>query len=318
MSSLSINPSLGNTAQPTTNSRELIEAVDSEDHKRVISLLENGANPNTLDSKGTPVLVTATKCAKILNTLLIFGADPNIVSKFRGAALHCSAFGVCINSANRQITNTLLLYNANPNLPDKNGKTPVHFAALSDDLETVQMLLRSEGSLNIQSSNGETPLLGAIMRKCQNVITPLLESQADPNLSSTSTTTLAQAIFQDDLNLVGTLLDHNADPNLLDKCKFSALHSAAKYGNKQIAELLLDRNADPNSTNTFGQTPLYYAAQHGWNKQKWQARQKVGRLLVSRGAKIDPTYHLYKSDQDSDPQHKTQSLNYLNTLQEKQ
>lgn len=56
-----------------------------------------------------------------------------------------------------------------------------------------------------------------------------------------------------------------SDINEGEKQNNSALHSACKVGNSEIAKILVENGADVNVINDKGRTPLIIAAFHGWS-----------------------------------------------------
>ena len=83
-----------------------------------------------------------------------------------------------------------------------------------------------------------------------------------------------------DLAKAQILLDRN--PNLISSKNsqgFTALHYAASYGYKEIAELLIARKSDVNAKTGTGDTPLHYAAAYGF--------KDIAELLLSNGADIN-------------------------------
>ena len=53
-----------------------------------------------------------------------------------------------------EIVNALLAHGANPNLGDEDGKTPLHYAAILDDLEVVKSLLANKANPFLQDRYG--------------------------------------------------------------------------------------------------------------------------------------------------------------------
>jgi hypothetical protein len=66
-----------------------------------------------------------------------------------------------------------------------------------------------------------------------------------------------------------------ADVSIKDNSGRTALHAAAKYGRKDVAELLIAKGADINAKDKEGRTPLYIAVCHDY---------KVAELLINKGA----------------------------------
>ena len=91
--------------------------------------------------------------------------------------------------------------------------------------------------------------------------------------------TLAAASEHGDVATARELLAAGADPNTLDADGWTPLHSALRFGHKEIAELLLDRGASTSAVNPDGWTPLMLAVR---NDQAANAR-----LLLEKGASVD-------------------------------
>ena len=71
----------------------------------------------------------------------------------------------------------------------------------------------------------------------------------------------------------------DADVDAKDKDGWSALHNAAYYGYKDVAELLIAKNADVNAKDKDGWTPLHNAAHHGY--------KDVAGLLIAKAADVN-------------------------------
>jgi ankyrin repeat protein len=51
----------------------------------------------------------------------------------------------------------LLEKGADPTAQDKDGKTPLHFASQSGNVEAIRLLLKKGADLTAQDKNGQTP-----------------------------------------------------------------------------------------------------------------------------------------------------------------
>ena len=79
---------------------------------------------------------------------------------------------------------------ANVDMPDEFGRTPLHFAAGTDNLALVTFLVTEAGAnVDAQTKAGETPLMKAIgMGKC-DIVDILLTNKADTTISTANNDT---------------------------------------------------------------------------------------------------------------------------------
>lgn len=169
--------------------------------------------------------------------LLDAGADPNApIGPDGETALHAAAAG---NSAGA--VELLLENEADPWLKDDRGRTPLHRAAESRNVETIGALCAYDDRLsNEKDSYGETPI--------------------------------ALALDERDARAVAALLAGGA--NISDALRYpeNLLQRAAGLGTGECIELLCDAGADPNELGTFGRPPLAYAT----NDEATEALLKKG------------------------------------------
>lgn len=90
-----------------------------------------------------------------------------------------------------------------------------------------------------------------------------------------------QAIESGDLEAVRKLIDSGFDVNFNIPATFgeSALTTAIKYKNREMAELLINKGADVNAVNIEGRTPLINAARSGV--------KEIVELLINNGADVN-------------------------------
>ncbi len=67
-------------------------------------------------------------------------------------------------------------------------------------------------------------------------------------------------------------------PLIAGNCKYTPLHYASIWNNKDIVELLIESNANVNVKDYLGYTPFSYALERG--------NQEIIQLLKEHGAKI--------------------------------
>ena len=147
----------------------------------------------------------------------------------------------------------------NPDLvsrKDKLGNTPLHIAALHNQVAIAALLLANDADVNAQTVHGETPLTLALLSfHHKEMLELLLTHGADPNAFNQGTP-LQRAIERDIPYDVELLLANGADPDL---GSWSAVHMAIMHGRTKILEILLDYGANPNTIDGAGHTPMYYA-----------------------------------------------------------
>ena len=108
-----MNDAQGNTA--------LQNAVISQSPEVVRALLVGGANPNTTNLQGYPVLMIAVTDAQ-----------------------------------SRDVAAALLEAKANVNAPDPNGKTPLHWAASSNRKDLMELLIKAIADVNRRDKSKKT------------------------------------------------------------------------------------------------------------------------------------------------------------------
>lgn len=132
-------------------------------------LLEQGADPNVQRNENiAPVLVGVSGSVECMRLMLEAGADVNRASEHNGeTALHAAA-----GSTNAEAVRLLLGHGANPNARTKpgmktyalwrdarvRGETPLHRAAAWGSSEVIQLLLNAGADPTIRDANKDTPL----------------------------------------------------------------------------------------------------------------------------------------------------------------
>ena len=89
-------------------------------------------------------------------------------------------------------------------------------------------------------------------------------------------------------DLAELLIARGADVGAPDEpARNTALHIAAQYGNVAVARVLLTRGANVNAANKYGRTSLHDAVSGLAGTSDLEGRLQVARLLLSRGADIN-------------------------------
>ena len=183
------------------------------------------------------------------------------------------------------VVRELLRLGANPNLCCHRGRSTLHRAIVSGDIQVVRILLEEPG-INLQTpdpaKDNYTPLMLAASLSHSDILQALLQkSNIDVNLHSGSYkhTALTLAAGNGEITIVRQLLSHpDIDVNKRNKwC--TPLTEAAVADFFPIVEMLLDHGADPELQEGLKHssgTPLNRAIDNGY--------VSIVRLLLQRGA----------------------------------
>lgn len=236
-------------------------------------------DPNLMWGNLTP-LCTALRLDygpeyKFMGMLLKNGVDLNIpirlvACEYTRRDTPQSSLMVAITSRDQHKICFLLRHGTLVNTPyDVGYEVSVLQHAIKDgaDVAIVTLLLNWKADPNSCTQYEQrTPLQLAIKRNNLDMIQVLLKHGADPNLVR-SRTCLQMAVDNGDLMLVKLLLDHRAEPDLVSReDEHTPLQTAARDGNKEIAELLLAHGANVNAPpfSNSGATALQFAAIGGY------------------------------------------------------
>ncbi|WP_417285083.1 ankyrin repeat domain-containing protein [Comamonas sp.] len=155
-------------------------ALVSDNASVMINLIFKGFDPNTLDSRGRPGLVSALHqdALKVFDVLLKSpGVKVNLASRQNETALMMA----CIKG-HLDLARQLIQRGADVN---REGWTPLHYAASADTpqtLDIVKLLLEESAYIDAASPNGTTPLMLAAQYSSEAVVNLLLKEGADLTL----------------------------------------------------------------------------------------------------------------------------------------
>jgi len=229
-------------------------------------LLASGADINTINSiQWSPLLAAACNTNKtMIKWLLANKAQEDIFS------------AICLGDTNR-VTEILKddssAINAECNGYDP-GSFPLHWTALKNQVVIAEMLLAHGANVNATDDSLGTPLHDAVAFGHYGqveMVRMLLAHGANINAKSNyGETPLHEAIWNQDLQMVTLLLNSNANVNAVmeaghaDDTRQTPLHYAAERGNLEIVKLLLAHGANPNvRDNYYRATPMEIAQQKG-------------------------------------------------------
>jgi ankyrin repeat protein len=155
---------------------------------------------------------------------------------------------------------------ANKDINEKNtaGKTYLHLAAQSGDLNLIRLLLSYQGiQLNPVDNQQRTPLFMAAYVRRPDVVEELLNHE-ETNVNHThqsGETLLMRFAYLGDWRIFNLLLNHrDIDVNRVNHDGDTAIFYSIWSGRYNAVELLLrQKNINVNCVNRQGQTPLYNA-----------------------------------------------------------
>ena len=112
-------------------------------------------------------------------------------------------------------------------LKDKNGNTAVHYAALNNDVQSIQALKQAGADMNVVNKAGDTALHNAVYYGKQDAAQGLIDSGAAVNIANKAgETALHNAAFKGNWNLMSMLRTAGADNT---KKNNNGLTAADKY-----------------------------------------------------------------------------------------
>ncbi|XP_069750947.1 ankyrin repeat and protein kinase domain-containing protein 1 [Narcine bancroftii] len=158
--------------------------------------------------------------------------------------------------------------------------TLMHLAVLTGDVEFVQLVLKSGGSVNSQTSRGVTPLIMAVQYGFVDVCMLLIQEGAEVDLMDDDKwAPLHFASQNGDDRIARLLLDKDADVNAKEHNGWTPLHLASQNGHENIIRVLFTRHAEINLQETDHHTPLHLAAYYG--------HCNLTKLLIGQGADVN-------------------------------
>jgi ankyrin repeat protein len=154
------------------------------------------------------------------------------------------------------------LLDSNPRLVNEHdawGATPLAYAALANQTNTLRLLLERGASVNATNRYGASALLEATTRGHVSVVATLLEGGADPNLpDKDGIAPLLAASLSGSTNLGQALLVRGARIDAAHRPSgITSLYWAAMLGHAGFVELLLDHKAPVDVKDANGSTPLH-------------------------------------------------------------
>ena len=270
-----------------------------------IILFASGLNVNvTFNGDTLLILASEWNCLPIIRLLFQHNADPMVYDVQGYTSLH-----ICILLGYIECVKIHLEFGVDPNIRTKDGYgyTPLSNAAINENLEIMELLLKKNAKVNSHSRvglilssffseqkiyqrgyfslvnmlycTGVSPLLHSIHLNRIDLVKLLLEHGADPNSCLVTSSALGVAVYHQQFKIIDILLEHNASGNGLYDV-FPSIFLAIQFDHVNIVKTLLNHGADVNiQVKGLGATPLMSATLNG--------NIRMVELLLMKGA--DPT-----------------------------
>lgn len=156
---------------------------------------------------------------------------------------------------------------------DESGRTPLHLAAVKNDLDAIKNLIANGADLQARDGSGWTPLHLAAANDNVDVINTLLTYGADlqarddfgwtPLHAAVCCTGSGFVNRHDPSAAVEMLINHGAAIQVRDNFGWTALHTAAWHDRSAAVEILINHGAAIQARADNGLTPLHVASVAG-------------------------------------------------------
>ena len=217
---------------------QLTKRAARNDVRTVQWLLQNGASINLQDRLGHTALSLALEKGSVESAQLLLNCGANF--KALDSDGRASLQNACKNKNNTALVRYLLNEGISINAVDNEGATALHYAALFNFGEAVDLLIANHAEIDNSDIDGRTPLMRAVRRDFMEVMELLLANHADIDKSDNAgRTPLMEAVNMGSADAMNTLLGAGANVNAQDCDGLTALHFSAIKGNvAAISELL--------------------------------------------------------------------------------
>ncbi len=209
---------------------------------------------------GAEVEANETKHSGVVNSLVGDGANIEITPALRLDMQLSRA----VSTGRKALVELLISKGANVNSSNSYFNGPLHRAAISGNLEVIQILLANDADINakaiVGAYLGETALHAAAFAGHLQVAELLLANGANVNAADLhSYTPIRRAVEQGDVAMANLLIDKGADITIRDQGGMTLLHVVAPARHVAIAERLIAEGVDINALANSGFKPLDYA-----------------------------------------------------------
>ncbi len=239
------------SAEPATNPDNPVQDKRLVIPEKILQQLrqiesERLAKPNesTLpaDEQIVRLLINCTLNSDLATFTEILTQRPDLVDTLDSRGNSLLTWSIC--SDNTGFLACLLPRTTLLDLAGQDGCTPLHYAAESDDVASIALLLAGNqqglrASLNLQDDSGNTPLLSALENDSMNAAQSLIEAGADIHIANhAGQTVLMMAAERGAVTLIRKFMPQRPDIEAKDQFGETAIDKAMAKGHVELAETL--------------------------------------------------------------------------------
>ena len=294
-----LSPAELRNAESEAKKQQLLLTIKRGDALNVKKLLDQGADPNSADSKDVPAIAWATFAGDPETIKLLLNTGANVRKRTnlaREALLLYLAEGLQRNPrVDKEIVIKLIEAGADVNASNSYHGTILNRAILHIPhilpLETVKALIKAGADVNAADTWGQTPLQLATRQNQKEVVDFLLSLGAKSSIHAKDkegrTALFYAAGYYRGLALpiFEALMANGANVNDADYSGITPLMMAAKISALEIIQPLLRAGASINLKDKQGQTALMHAVTQSYTTDA-KATQTV-KLLLDAGAQVN-------------------------------
>eukprot|EP00792_Barthelona_sp_PAP020_P003636 TRINITY_DN1579_c0_g1_i1.p1 TRINITY_DN1579_c0_g1~~TRINITY_DN1579_c0_g1_i1.p1 ORF type:complete len:984 (-),score=271.56 TRINITY_DN1579_c0_g1_i1:41-2923(-) len=248
----------------------------------VITAIQSGANINAIDKNGLSLVykIVCSECTELLDIFLKYGVNLSVLGPNGESLVQCS-----LN--NLKILEMLLVNGAEVNTYDRYGNSPLYLACLNDQIETVKTLLTYGADVDL-GSNELRPIFAVCLQGSVDILDTLLLKDVNLNVKTPILleTPFILSCKNGKFDIVEKLIlgakksEKHGIINMLNINGESSLLFAVKQQNLELLQLLLANGAGESidKISTSGENCLSLAIRQG--------SEKIVQLLLYYGASL--------------------------------
>ena len=162
-------------------------AARNDDTQKVERFVERGMDVNTADSNGTTLLMYAARNGNVELLEYLLKTRPNLLIKNR-----FDETAIMLATIQGHLDCVKILAKAGAEInPGGEGWTPLNYAAFAGQTDIAAYLIEQGAQVNERAPNTMTPLMLAARNGHTRLVQLLLDSHADPSLTTTDGKTAA-------------------------------------------------------------------------------------------------------------------------------